>query len=95
MGRFAQVPENGPIYNGRDLTAFARIGGPGAPLARGAADNVEVIGFGSWHSGGCPFVLVDGSVRIVDPHVDTVVLGFLCHRADGEHRPDAGVALND
>lgn len=30
--RLKQVPENGPMYNGRDLPAFARIGGPGVPL---------------------------------------------------------------
>ena len=33
-GRLAQPPENGPIYNGKDLPAFGRIGGPGMPLAR-------------------------------------------------------------
>ena len=95
-GRLAQVPENGPLYNGKDLMAFARIGGPGAPIARGADDrNLEVIGFGSWHPGGCPFVLADGSVRMVENQIDTVVLGFLCNRADGEFGPDSGPDLNE
>ena len=83
--RLAQVPENGPIYNGKDLPAFARIGGPGVPLARGTDDNtVPVIGFGSWHPGVCPFVLADGSVKAMDNFVDSLVLQQFCRRADFE-----------
>ena len=82
-GRLAQYPENGPMYNGKDLPAFARIGGEGIPLARGPNDtSVPVIGFGSWHSGVCPFVLADGSVRLVDNFVDSAVLQSLCRRND-------------
>jgi type II secretory pathway pseudopilin PulG len=84
MGRLAQVPENGPIYNGLDLPAFARIGGPGIPLARSADDTyMPIIGFGSWHPGVCPFVLADGSVNSIDDFVDTEILRSYCHRADG------------
>jgi prepilin-type N-terminal cleavage/methylation domain-containing protein len=83
--RLAQVPENGPMYNGQDLVAFARIGGPGVPLARGPDDYVgSVMGFGSWHEGVCSFVLADGSVRSVDNFIDTLVLQSFCHRFDGE-----------
>lgn len=57
-GRLAQVPENGPIYNGRDLVAFARIGGPSVPLSHGPDDTAAgSMGFGSWHPGIFPFVL--------------------------------------
>jgi prepilin-type N-terminal cleavage/methylation domain-containing protein len=81
--RLAQVPENGPMYNGKDLPAFARIGGEGIPLARGADDKtVPIVGFGSWHSGVCPFVLADGSVQNVDVFVDSDVLQSLCRRND-------------
>ncbi len=83
LGRLAQYPENGPMYNGKDLPAFARIGGPGAPLARGGEDNsLPVIGFGSWHPGVCPFVLADGSVQIIGNFVETNVLRSLCRRND-------------
>jgi prepilin-type N-terminal cleavage/methylation domain-containing protein len=82
-GRLATVPENGPIYNGLDLPAFARIGGPGIPLARGPDDvSVTSIGFGSWHPGICPFVLADGSVQMIDNFIDTKVLQAYCRRAE-------------
>ncbi len=85
QGRVAQIPENGPMYNGKDLTAFARIGGPSIPLARGPEDDwLPNMGFGSWHPGICPFVLADGSVRTVDVEIDTVALQSFCHRSDGE-----------
>lgn len=83
MERIAQVPENGPIYNGSDLTAFARIGGPNFPLARGPDDaDVDMNVFGSWHPGICPFVLADGSVQRIDNFVDTTVLQSYCRRFD-------------
>jgi prepilin-type N-terminal cleavage/methylation domain-containing protein len=84
FGRLADVPENGPIYNGLDLPAFARIGGPGIGLARGPSDlSIPIIGFGSWHPGVCPFVLADGSVQAIDNGVDTQVLRQYCNREDG------------
>jgi prepilin-type processing-associated H-X9-DG protein len=83
MGRLAQVPENGPMYNGLDLPAFARIGGQGVPLARSPDDSeVPIIGFGSWHPGVCPFVFADGSVQFIDNFVDTQVLRSYCRRCD-------------
>jgi type II secretory pathway pseudopilin PulG len=90
-GRLAEVPENGPIYNGVDLPAFARIGGPGISLARSPEDvSVPIIGFGSWHSGVCPFVFADGSVHSIDNYVDPQLLRAYCHRGDGgESSPSA------
>ncbi|WP_145108176.1 DUF1559 domain-containing protein [Botrimarina mediterranea] len=84
QGRLAQPPENGPLYNGRDLPAFARIGGPSIGIARGPNDETirEVIGFGSWHQGVCPFVMADGSVRVVANEIDTQTLGSMCRRND-------------
>ncbi|TWT90316.1 hypothetical protein Mal64_07010 [Pseudobythopirellula maris] len=82
-GRLAQAPENGPMYNGRDLPAFARIGGPGIGIARGPGDNsVPVLGFGSWHLGVCPFVMSDGAVRLVSSEIDTPTLASMCRRDD-------------
>jgi prepilin-type N-terminal cleavage/methylation domain-containing protein len=86
--RLGLPPENGPIYNGRDLPAFGRIGGPGIGLARGPQDDsVEVIGFGSWHPGVCPFAMSDGAVRSVDNEVDAQALGSMCRR-DENHELD-------
>jgi hypothetical protein len=71
------------MYNGRDLPAFARIGGPGIGLARGPSDDTgQTIGFGSWHQGVCPFVMADGSVRAVANEIDTQALGSMCRRND-------------
>lgn len=80
-----QIPYNGPIYNGQDLSAFARIGGPGVPLSQGATDpGPTILGFGSWHPGVCNFVMVDGSTHSINNSLDTVTLGRLCNRDDGE-----------
>ena len=84
--RINQMPYNGPIYNGEDLAAFARIGGPTVPIA--ADPNEEpgaILGFGSWHPGTCNFVMSDGSTRPIAVYIDTETLGQLCHRADGKY----------
>jgi prepilin-type N-terminal cleavage/methylation domain-containing protein len=83
LDRLSQVPENGPMYNGRDLPAFARIGGVSIGLARGPSDDtVPAIGFGSWHPGYCPFVMADGAVRVVANEIDTQTLQSMCRRND-------------
>ena len=62
------TPFNGPIYNGEDLAAFTRVGGPGVPL-QGISNlsSSRVFGFGSWHPGTCNFVSADGSTRAISP----------------------------
>ncbi|MEM7314421.1 MAG: DUF1559 domain-containing protein [Planctomycetota bacterium] len=88
LERLGQFPENGPMYNGKDLPAFARIGGEGIPLARGKDDSsIPIIGFGSWHSGVTPFVMADGSVNLVENFVDTMILQSLCRRDDHVEKP--------
>ena len=83
-GRLSQVPENGPLFAGEDLAAFARIGGPGFPLARNSDDTtIPIMGFGSWHSQVCPFVAGDGRVVWLNIDMDTQLLGRLCNRKDG------------
>ena len=78
------TPFNGPIYNGEDLAAFTRVGGPGVPL-QGISNlsSSRVFGFGSWHPGTCNFVSADGSTRAISLGIDTVTLGQLCNRHDG------------
>lgn len=77
------IPFNGPIYNGEDLAAFTRVGGPGVRILSGDDESNTVLGFGSWHPGTCNFVYADGSTKAVDSDVDTVTLGQICHRSDG------------
>ncbi|QDT69855.1 putative major pilin subunit [Planctomycetes bacterium MalM25] len=81
-------PYDGPMYNGKDLAAFARQGGPaGAPLARRPNDdsipNGVAQSFGSWHPGYCPFVWADGSVRPVDVLIDDATYSMMMNRSDG------------
>lgn len=79
------IPFNGPIYNGQDLMAFARVGGPGVPLStRMDAAPGPILGFGSWHPTRCHFTFADGSTRSIDNQIDTQTLGYLCNRSDGE-----------
>lgn len=80
-----KIPYNGPIYNGEDLAAFTRVGGPGIPLLPGSTDPTSsVLGFGSWHPGTCNFVFADGSTRSIGNEMNTVTLGQICNRRDGE-----------
>ncbi len=77
-------PFDPPAYDGDAFQAFARIGGPGYPIATGASDEAtDFLSFGSWHSGVCNFVFGDNSVRGLTPATDTELLGALCNRKDG------------
>lgn len=79
-----KVPFNGPIYNGEDLAAFTRVGGPGVPILSASQEtNSAVLGFGSWHPGTCNFVFADGSTKAIENSIDTVTLGQMCNRDDG------------
>lgn len=83
-GQLNKTPYNGPGYFGRHLTHFARIGGPGVPLAHHEDDQrANAYAFGSPHSGIVQFCLGDGSVRAISTSISTVVLGTLTHRNDG------------
>ena len=78
------TPYNGPAYFGRHLTNFARIGGPGVPLAHNADDQrANLYSFGSTHSGYVPFALADGSVHRLSTSISTRTLGHLSNRGDG------------
>ncbi len=85
QGNLNKIPYNGPIYNGEDLSAFARIGGPGVPLAPNSEyDGSLILGFGSWHPGTCNFVYADGSTHSIANSTSTVTLGQICNREDGQ-----------
>lgn len=84
-GKLNAVPENTSGYNGWHLSASMRIGGPGVPIAPSSNyQDSRLYSFGSWHHGGCNFVISDGSVRTVANGIDTTTLGRLCNRADDQ-----------
>ncbi|MCA8998328.1 MAG: DUF1559 domain-containing protein [Planctomycetaceae bacterium] len=85
FGQLNKTPYNGPAYFGRHLTNFARIAGPGVPLAHNPGDQrADAYSFGSSHAGIVQFALADGSVRAVSTSTSTRVLGNLASRNDGE-----------
>ncbi len=83
-GKLNQMPWNGPIFNGEDLAAFTRIGGPTVPLLTPNQEPGLTLGFGSAHPQAVNFTMADGSTRNFPYQLDTTTLGQLCHRADGQ-----------
>ncbi|MEP3479407.1 MAG: DUF1559 domain-containing protein [Fuerstiella sp.] len=76
-------PYNGPAYYGRHLTNFARVGGPGIPIAHSPTDQRgSLYSFGSSHDGIVQFALTDGSVRPISTSLSTRLLGNLTNRKD-------------
>lgn len=75
---------DGAIFNGDHEWSYARIAGPSYSLANGPNDSTGFnTRFGSWHTGVCPFVFCDGSVRNLQNGTDTTVLGNMSQRNDG------------
>lgn len=84
-GKDLTTPFNGPAFFGRYLTNFARIGGPGVPIAHDQFDSrAGVYSFGSPHEGIVQFAFSDGSVRSVSKSLSTRILGRLTNRRDGQ-----------
>ncbi|QDU27278.1 hypothetical protein ETAA8_23650 [Anatilimnocola aggregata] len=89
LGKFTIGTGDGSIYNGDHEWGFARVTGPGYPLAPNPKYTTSSsLIFGSYHPAGCQFVLVDGSVRNIKLETSTTVLGRLAVRNDGEVIPD-------
>lgn len=79
-----KTPYNGPAYYGRHLTNFARIAGPGVPLAHSPDDQRGTnYSFGSSHLGLVQFCLADGSARGVSSSTSSRIVGNLANRHDG------------
>jgi prepilin-type N-terminal cleavage/methylation domain-containing protein len=75
---------DGSIYNGDHEWHFARIAGPGYPLAQGPKDlTMHQYVFGSSHPGIVQFVMCDGSVRDLATGTDPATLSALAVRNDG------------
>ena len=56
--------------------------GPWVPCRDDSAQDIETR-FGAAHPGGCNFLMVDGSVRLLTFQVDPTVFENACQRADG------------
>jgi hypothetical protein len=87
FGRFGLTNVNdGSVYNGDNMGAFARAGGPTMPLALTITENLSAS-FGSYHPSHVQFVMGDGRVIGVAKSISTTTLARLCARNDGEVIP--------
>jgi len=87
---------DGSIYNGDYWVSCSRSAGPNFPLAQSPlymptgsarAPFDTNIGFGSYHSGICHFLMGDGSVRALSNGTDPGILALLADIADGQVIP--------
>jgi hypothetical protein len=91
--RWGQANGDGSVYYGSNGRNFARLAGPGFPLARSDSDpdpykrNPDTR-FGGRHPGICHFVFCDGGVRPIRVSVSETTLGLLSARSDGQVIPD-------
>jgi prepilin-type N-terminal cleavage/methylation domain-containing protein len=84
LDKFGSGNGDGSIYNGDHEWNFARVAGPGYPLALSPKDqNRWTLVFGSFHPSTCQFVFADGSVHMLKINIDTTTLGRLAVRDDG------------
>jgi prepilin-type N-terminal cleavage/methylation domain-containing protein/prepilin-type processing-associated H-X9-DG protein len=71
------------VYNGDNMQSCARVAGQGFPIAQPTDGSNVGNRFGSYHTGLCNFAFGDGSVRALTVSSDSVILGYLALRADG------------
>lgn len=84
-----QADENNGYMDGYDWDVIrwaylASTGHDGVPAPDRRDNSIWDRRFGSSHPGGCQFVMVDGSVRIVRWSIDLTAFQRLCHRSDGQ-----------
>jgi hypothetical protein len=86
LDHFGEHPWDCGLFDGHNPVCNTRAAGPGFPLAASIRD----LGwkFGSYHPALCQFALCDGSVRPLFIQTDTVTLGRLAQRNDGQPVPD-------
>ena len=72
---------DGSFYSGQHPASYARVIGPGFPLAP-ALDAPFNNNFGSYHTGICQFSMADGAVRSQTNERGVDVLAHLARRGD-------------
>jgi len=75
------------IYSDDKPNAHGRIAGEGFPLAQSPDNDLggnRNLQFGGPHPGVCIFVMGDGHVEPINVEIETLVLGRLANRNDGE-----------
>jgi hypothetical protein len=70
---------DGSVYNGAHPASFARLAGPGFPLAE-SEDAPFNKNFGSSHPGICHFLMADTTVRPMSLRTSPFVLGEMARR---------------
>jgi prepilin-type N-terminal cleavage/methylation domain-containing protein len=86
LGKLNDPIQDGMIFSGSEQQTYQRRAGASWPLALDptvAANNQ----FGSWHTGVCQFVFVDGSVHGLPNSIPGTTLGLLANRSDGKVIP--------
>jgi hypothetical protein len=72
---------DGSLYNGANHASFARVAGPGFPLAT-TFDAPFNKNFGSYHNGVCNFLMADTSFRSMTNDTSEAILGQLSRRGE-------------
>jgi type II secretory pathway pseudopilin PulG len=75
------------VYNPDGSSMFCRWAGKNHPLAISPSEERNGQ-FGSYHPGICQFVFGDGGVHPVRSSMDSVILGYLADRRDGNMVPE-------
>lgn len=82
--RIQRFPEDSSAFDGDYLGGFARVAGPGAPIAFGSFDETaSPMTFGSAHPGVCNFAMADCSVIALSTDTSTQLLEKLSNRNNG------------
>ena len=80
---------DGTLWSSDFHPPSVRVAGPTYPLTRSDTDPTVLedplnMNFGGAHTSGiCQFALGDGSVHVLSPSINTIVLGYLANRSDG------------
>lgn len=88
--RLQKFPQDPPAFDGDYLEGFARLAGPGVPLAFGPQDYIaSPLAFGSYHPGIVNFALADCSVQSLSTDTSTRILEQYSHRSNGSQATTA------
>jgi prepilin-type N-terminal cleavage/methylation domain-containing protein len=79
--------QDGMIYSGSETITYCRRANASTPLANSPLTAINTQ-FGSWHQGGCLFVLGDDSVRSISTTISGTVLGLYANIGDGQPIPE-------